>query len=161
MAHTSEKLDYTVTAFIVFKNKVLLIYNKRYHKWFPPGGHIDKDEDLENALYREIEEETGYKKNDLKIVDFRNSLPNEDLFSDMKGRSIITPTFTDTHEASIGHIHYGFRYFFKTRKNIKLTSHDDYVIKHKWFSREDLKNSEFNLRKHVVWYATFALSHIK
>jgi ADP-ribose pyrophosphatase YjhB (NUDIX family) len=68
-------LDYTVNAFIVSDNKVLLVYNSQYNIWVPPGGHIEKDEDLESALYREIEEETGFKKKDLEIVDTRKSVP--------------------------------------------------------------------------------------
>ena len=59
MAHTSKYLDYTVSCFIVKKNKVLLIYNDRYYLWLPPGGHIDPDENIEGSIFREIEEETG------------------------------------------------------------------------------------------------------
>lgn len=157
MAHTSEKLDYGVGAFIVFDNKVLLIYNEQYKAWFPPGGHIEKDEDLEDALYREIEEETGLKKADLKLIDVRKSVPKEDIFSDMDGRSIVTPTFTDAHRVSPSHVHIAFRYFFTIKNKTKLSSKDEYVTKHRWFSNSDLKNPVFNLKKHTVYYASWAL----
>lgn len=157
MAHTSEKLDYTVNAFIVFQDKVLLVYNDQYKEWLPPGGHIEKNEDLEVALYREIEEETGLKKADLKLFDIRNSIPKENIFSDMDGRSVVTPAFTDAHRTSPSHVHVGFRYFFIVKNKTRLTSEDEYVSKHKWFSLKDLKNKAYNLRKHVFYYATYAL----
>ncbi|KKQ97845.1 MAG: NUDIX hydrolase [Candidatus Woesebacteria bacterium GW2011_GWB1_39_12] len=161
MAHTSEKLDYTVSAFIVFKNTVLLIYNEQYKAWFPPGGHIEKDEDLEDALYREINEETGLKKGDLNLIDIRDSIPDENIFSDMDGRSIVTPTFTDAHKTSSTHTHIAFRFFFTIKNKQKLTSEDEYVTKHNWFSLKDLENPKYNLRDHVKYYASFALNLTK
>ncbi|OGM21839.1 hypothetical protein A2863_03790 [Candidatus Woesebacteria bacterium RIFCSPHIGHO2_01_FULL_38_9b] len=157
MAHTSEILDYGIGAFIVFNKKVLLIYNEQYKSWFPPGGHIEKDEDLEDALYREIEEETGLKKDNLKLIDIRNSIPEENIFSDMDGRSLVIPTFTDAHKTSTTHTHIAFRFFFTIKNKTKLISEDEYVTKHKWFSLKDLKNPEYDLKKHVIYYASFAI----
>lgn len=161
MAHTSEKLDYTVNAFIVSGKKVLLIYNSQYKIWVPPGGHIEKDEDLEDALYREIEEETGFKKSNLEIIDTRESIPNEDIFSDTVGRSIVTPTFTDVHITILSHKHVAFRYFFKVKRSTKLSSEDECVIKYKWFSIKELKDKKYNLKKHVVYYSIYALKIVQ
>jgi len=41
-----------VSVFIVHRDKVLLIYHKYYNEWLPIGGHIELDEDPEEALYR-------------------------------------------------------------------------------------------------------------
>ena len=56
MPHIHDLYDFVVSAFIVHKGKVLLIYHKRYHEWLPIGGHIELDEDPQEALYREIKE---------------------------------------------------------------------------------------------------------
>ena len=50
---------FTVTGFIVHKNKVALHWHKHVKKWLPPGGHIEIDEDPVSAVHREVKEETG------------------------------------------------------------------------------------------------------
>ncbi|MCL4386989.1 NUDIX domain-containing protein, partial [Patescibacteria group bacterium] len=124
MAHTSEHLDLTVTATILFGHQVLLVFNENYKSWFPPGGHIDKDEDPISAIYREIKEETGLTYDDLELLDPKKSLPKENIFEDIKGKSLINPTFTDIHEAGKDHQHVAFRYFFKSNKLMKFVSED-------------------------------------
>ena len=44
MPHIHRLMDFTVEAFVVHKNCVLLIYHKQLHKWLPLGGHIELDE---------------------------------------------------------------------------------------------------------------------
>ena len=157
MAHTSKFIDYTINCFITKNNKVLLIYNNQYNLWLAPGGHIDRDENIEDSLYREIEEETGISKSKLKLIDPRGSIPIKDIFSDLEGHNIVTPTFTDIHKAGKSHYHIGFRYFFKTKADIK-TSKDVHVVKHKWFTEKELSSPEFHLLDHVRYYAKYALS---
>jgi ADP-ribose pyrophosphatase YjhB (NUDIX family) len=52
MPHIHELYDFVVTVFIVHKDKVLLVHHPRYGKWIPMGGHIELDEDPEEALFR-------------------------------------------------------------------------------------------------------------
>jgi ADP-ribose pyrophosphatase YjhB (NUDIX family) len=59
MPHMHELMDFTVEALVVHENRVLLIYHQQLHKWLPLGGHIELDEDPEQALFREITEESG------------------------------------------------------------------------------------------------------
>lgn len=47
-----------VSAWIFFEGKVLLIFHKKLKKWLPIGGHIHEGESLQDALLREIKEET-------------------------------------------------------------------------------------------------------
>ena len=46
---------------IVFnsKNQVLMVFHKKLNVWLPPGGHIEENELPDNAVIREILEETG------------------------------------------------------------------------------------------------------
>ncbi len=161
MTHTSKLLDYTVNCFIVKDNKVLFIYNPQYGMWLAPGGHIDPDENFEDAIYREIEEETGIKKGELALIDPRNTLPKEDIFSDHEGaRSLISPTFTDIHPAGKGHMHIAFRFFLTTKAEVR-GSVDEFVTKHKWLSESDFESKEYNLKKAVKFYAKYALNLAK
>ena len=51
--------DFVATGFIADKGQVLLILHRKLGLWLPPGGHIEKDETPEEALHREVLEETG------------------------------------------------------------------------------------------------------
>lgn len=59
MTHTVHRL---VRAFIVDQNKVLLCRSAigKHQFYFLPGGHVDAGETDEQALLRELYEETGY-----------------------------------------------------------------------------------------------------
>jgi 8-oxo-dGTP pyrophosphatase MutT (NUDIX family) len=48
---------------------VILLRNKK-GEWWIPKGHVESWEDELHACYREIEEEVGIKKDDLKCIDF-------------------------------------------------------------------------------------------
>lgn len=60
-------LDYEVTRvkglIINSKNEILIAYNNNTYQF--PGGHVDKAEDMRNALLREIKEETGISINEI------------------------------------------------------------------------------------------------
>ena len=59
MPHLHEKIDFTVAIFVVADDQVLLIHHRKLDKWLPLGGHIELDEDPEQAAVREAKEESG------------------------------------------------------------------------------------------------------
>jgi len=80
----------TVDAVVFRKNannpEVLLIRRKHYPfegKWALPGGFVDMDETLEEAVVRELEEETGLKNVDLKQLHAFSAIDR-----DPRGRTI-------------------------------------------------------------------------
>ena len=65
---------------IVFNSKkeVLMIHHNKLKVWLPPGGHIDENELPDNAVLREILEETGIEAiliQDKKRLDLSYELP--------------------------------------------------------------------------------------
>ncbi len=52
------------------KNKVLMCYSNKLCHYEFPGGHLEKNESLNNCLIREVKEETGIKIKDKDIIPF-------------------------------------------------------------------------------------------
>ncbi len=50
---------FTVTGFVVHGNRTLLLWHPLLKMWVPPGGHVEPNEDPQEAVLREIREETG------------------------------------------------------------------------------------------------------
>ena len=50
---------FVASGYVVRDGKTLLLYHKKLRMWLPPGGHIDEGELPEEAVLREIREETG------------------------------------------------------------------------------------------------------
>lgn len=51
-------------------SKILVIHMDRIDGWGLPGGHIEENEDMDNAMRRELFEECGVEPESLKKVDF-------------------------------------------------------------------------------------------
>lgn len=66
--HSNDQFDFTVSAVIIHDNKALMLFHHKLQLWLSPAGHIELDETPIDALYREIEEETGLKKGNLTLV---------------------------------------------------------------------------------------------
>ena len=50
--------EYVATGYVVHQDQVLLIWHRELHQWLPPGGHIELNELPDDAVVREILEET-------------------------------------------------------------------------------------------------------
>src|SRR3954451_2854561 len=102
MAHIHEKIDFTVAIFVVHNSKVLVIHHRKLGKWLPLGGHIELDEDPEQALFREIREESGLE------VDILSQKPAQQF----EGKKFLyPPVYLDVHPITPTHHHIGLVYF--------------------------------------------------
>lgn len=61
MPHIHRLIDFVNAMYVVHQGtqRVLMVRHKKLQKWLPPGGHIELDEDTDQALRRELKEETG------------------------------------------------------------------------------------------------------
>lgn len=146
MPHIHEVYDFVVVVFVVHDGRVLLVHHPRYDKWIPIGGHIELDEDPEEALYREIAEECGL---DVEIL-----ADNPDLRSPSM-KSLPTPSYMEMHEANPPHRHIGLIYFARA-KGGDFTMSDEHSDL-RWLSRTELRDPRYKLPDDIIFYAEKAL----
>jgi len=147
MAHIHELIDFTVGVFIVHDDKVLLINHKKLNKWLAIGGHIELNEDPDEALLREVKEECGLE---IKIWNNKPDIESEGT------KSLYTPSYLNIHKISGIHRHVVLVYFAKTESDKFIFNKDEHNDI-RWFSEEDLERPEFNLLPEIKFGAKEAL----
>lgn len=153
MPHVHEKIDYTAEVFIVYKNKVLLRKHDKYEMWMSVGGHIELDEDPNEAAIREVKEEVGL---DIKLAD--------DLLPPTKDaethRDLIPPKFLNRNRINKTHEHITLIYF-ATSNSDKVTQGETETSEAiHWFSDKELNNPEYQINEDIKYYAGNALKEL-
>ena len=150
MAHIHEKIDFTVAIFVVQSGKVLLIHHRKLNKWLPLGGHIELDEDPEQAAIREAREESGLE---VELLGERPPTTGPGT------RALIAPRFLDIHRINETHEHIGMIYWARPRHgNLALATEEHHDIQ--WVSHEQLEHLQPAMSDAVKWYCRAALTEI-
>ena len=153
MPHIHEKIDFTASAFIVYKNTVLLRKHDKYDiGWLDVGGHIELDEDPTEAVIREVREEVGL---DIKLVG------TPILFKDAPDeKDLIPPRFLNRHRINPTHEHVDMVYFAIADTNIVTQGEKEQSEEVRWFSKDELSNPQLKIKERVRYYALKALEEI-
>jgi 8-oxo-dGTP pyrophosphatase MutT (NUDIX family) len=150
MAHIHEKIDFTVAIFVVDEGKVLLIHHRNLNRWLPLGGHIELDEDPEQAALREAREESGL---DVELLGERPPTTSPGT------RALIAPRFLDIHRISATHEHIGMIYWARPRGGaLTLAAAEHHDIR--WCAPADLDALHPPMSDAVKWYCHMALKEI-
>ena len=168
MDHIHEKIDFTVAIFVVHDGKILLIHHRKLDKWLPLGGHIELDEDPEQAALREAKEESGL---DVELLGERPPTTSPGT------RALIAPRFLDIHRINETHEHIGLIYWARpklvaqasslcgsethrqdARATIKLAIEEHHDIR--WCSLEDMEKLSPPMTGAVKWYCHQAIEEI-
>ena len=107
MPHIHDKIDFTSEVYIIYNNKILLRKHDKYGFWLSVGGHIELDEDPNEAAIREVKEEVGldielYHENQYKLS------KNENY------KELIPSQFMNRHRINDSHEHVTLIYFATT-----------------------------------------------
>mgnify|MGYP001103829352 CR=1 FL=1 len=157
MGHIHELYDFTIGAFIVFEDKVLLMNHKKLGTWIQPGGHIELDEDPEMTLWKEIEEETGLTKDHLTLYQPEGRMPFFDETGEHKRLPI--PFDFNVHPYGPGathkHIDLCYLVYSDTDQVNQNEGESDGL---KWFSKQDLKAAKDSLWPDIYKRAMFILN---
>lgn len=120
------------------KKEVLLINHKKLGVWLYPGGHISKNETPEQALIREVKEETGLDVETLGDKDESLGDKKNDVFPLRSPYIILCEKINEKKE----HYHIDLIYFCKIIGNNK--DNLQYNLKEVqgigFFSKNNLKN---------------------
>ena len=147
MPHLNYYLDFTVSVFVVYNEKVLLVDHKQLGKWLPLGGHIDPGEDPEQAALREVAEESGL------TIELYGERPSHEFAGT---RFLIAPTYLDVHHISGEHHHLGMIYFARTETD-RVTLAEAEYNDIGWFTLKEVSSSDANIPDSVRFYATEAV----
>jgi 8-oxo-dGTP pyrophosphatase MutT (NUDIX family) len=159
MAHLHEKIDFTVAIFVVHDGKVLLIHHRKLDHWLPLGGHIELDEDPEQAALREAKEESGL---DVELLGERPPTTSPGT------RALIAPRFLDIHRINATHEHIGLIYWARPKNGgahgvarpttLALATEEHHGIR--WCSADELDKLKPPMSGAVKWYCRKAIGEV-
>lgn len=151
MSHLHEKIDFTVSIFIVKDQKVLFIFHKQLNRWLPLGGHIELNENPEEAAIREAQEESGLE---VELVGDRPPIQKEQGFV-----PLLQPHYMDIHLIKEPHWHIGMVYFARVKSGeVKLNTQEHRDIQ--WLSDKDFDDLKWGLTEPLKFYSREALRKI-
>lgn len=164
MSHIHAQIDFVVSAVIVHDRRVLLVNHKALGTWLPPGGHIELHETPDDALRREIREETGLAPDEYTIVRTTGDVLAENAYAAMDpeknhhARPLVTPWCVEVHDYPplLGHRHVAFVYLVLARHGVVLLEADaHHAIR--WFTANELHEARWGLLDTVRLYGLHAL----
>ena len=150
--HIHEKIDFTASTYIVFSGKVLLHKHKVLGIWLPPGGHIELEEDPNEAAIREAKEETGL---DVELIGEKKTYSTS-----FSARDLIPPRFLNRHyfDETRKHEHVDLAYFARAKSDNAHPEEGGGEIR--WFSKEELEQNDEGVLPDVCQHALAALKEL-
>ena len=153
MPHIHEKIDFTVEVLIVNDHKVLLRKHDKYGIWLSVGGHIELDEDPNEAAVREVQEEVG-----LKIELYHDK--NYPLIKREGYQELVPPEFLNIHRINENHKHITLVYFARANTQKLVLSTTEKSEGCKWFTQEELDDPSHQITDNIKMYARTALEKL-
>lgn len=147
MPHIHRLYDWVVSVFIVHRGRVLLCFHKKYREWLPIGGHVDLDEDPEEALFKEIKEECGLN---VRILADRPAIAHPGV------KPVYTPSWVDVHRIKGVHKHIALIYIGKASSS-RVRLHRREHAAYKWLSKKELADPKLKLTRSIRYYCLKAL----
>lgn len=153
MPHIHEKIDFVADVFVVYKDKALIRKHDKHDMWLAVGGHIELDEDPNQAAIREVKEEVG-----LDVV--LAGMPLEHKTGWGSTKELIPPRFMNIHAITPIHQHLSLVYFAKSNSDAIVDEGREKSKGCKWFSKEDLEKNEEGISEQIRSYARAALEEL-
>ena len=160
MAHIhtqSGQFDYTVAGYVVHDDKALLIKHKYLPIWTAPAGHVELDASPIQALYKEVNEESGIYQSDLTLIE--TDTRTRDWQRGEQATYIPLPFDMEYHDIADGHRHIVMNYILASDTDKAQPAAGESQI-YKWFTVKELE--EFHeTRPSIVQSAIYAIKYIQ
>lgn len=135
------KKHFTATAYIVSKiageYKVLLHKHKKLRIWIAIGGHIERDENPIEALFREVKEETNLK---IELINRKKLLKTKTINQLIPPDALVEEDVPE-YQGEPSHIHMDMVYFTFCKNPEKLKMDGKFA----WFSKIELESAKLNI----------------
>jgi 8-oxo-dGTP pyrophosphatase MutT (NUDIX family) len=148
MPHIHEKIDFTASVFVVNDEKVLLRKHDKFQIWLGVGGHIELDENPNQAAIREVKEEVGLE---VELISSKE-IPKYDLSNFTE---LIPPEYMNFHTINEEHCHCDMVFFAISKTNQVITEGEK--DEWKWFTSSQLVENKEEIKADVIFYAKQAL----
>jgi|SRR3989344_3070039 len=125
-------MKYNSRGLIFSQGKLLLIKHSPIGKWVIPGGHTEKQENLKQALTREIEEELNIE---IKFLQKYKSLDKKE------GIESLPPPFYNHTLEDKRNKRQVFYYLCYTHSPSKMNIKNSEIYSAKWFTYKEVLNS--------------------
>lgn len=130
------KKHFVASGIILRNKKILFIWHKKLKTWLFPGGHIEENELPDEAVKREIYEETGL---DVQIIQTGYLQISTDIAETLNMPYIILKEVIGKRAEE--HYHIDLIYLCKV-KDEEVRLNESEALKYAWFGKEDLDNIE-------------------
>lgn len=131
--------DFTVGAYIIRQTpngyEALLHLHKKLGRWLPFGGHIELNESPWQAVLREVEEEAGYTRSQLKVLQ-----PPDSLSALTELEVLPQPLFLAAYDYDDLHKHTDIAFAFLVETDPPGATLADEAQNFAWFNRSSLSN---------------------
>ena len=131
--------DFTVGAYIIRQTpngyEALLHLHKKLEKWLPFGGHIELNESPWQAVLREVEEEAGYSRSQLKVIQ-----PHDSISALTELDVLPQPLFLASYDYDDSHKHTDIAFAFLVETDPPGATLDDESQDFSWFDVFALKD---------------------
>jgi ADP-ribose pyrophosphatase len=134
------QVDHTVEVYIVYKDKVLLRKHDKYKIWLSIGGHIELDEDPNQAAIREVKEEVGL---DVELFGGDDIID----FHEKDYRELIPPIYVNRGRIDPTHEHVTYSYFASTSNNKVIPENID--DEWHWFTMAELEENKVGIKASI------------
>ncbi|MCX6767277.1 MAG: NUDIX domain-containing protein [Candidatus Micrarchaeota archaeon] len=129
------KREFVAAAYIVSNGRILLVKHRKLGLWLPPGGHIEEGELPDEAVKREVREETGLE---VEILGAGDSSGSEKRVS-----VLATPHHMQLEDIDATHHHIDLVYVCRVVGGNHSANMDE-TEGSKWFSEKELDSPGIN-----------------
>ncbi|OGD71153.1 hypothetical protein A3D09_01375 [Candidatus Collierbacteria bacterium RIFCSPHIGHO2_02_FULL_49_10] len=153
MPHINKQIDFDADVFVVHENKVLLRKHDKFKIWLAVGGHIELDEDPNQAAIREAKEEVGL---DIQLVGDVKAYTDP-----LDGKDLVPPRFLNRHRISDTHEHVSLVFFARALSTKLFQGEKEISEEIRWFSQEELDDPKYGLTERIKYCSKVALEEVK